>query len=193
MSKKNEVEVVEMSKFAGVVAGILAGERVSVAGLTVGERFFIAELSHEGKRAEFARQNLLRDTLDESRKALSEYMKGIREGLGSPKSDDELYKISERVRKALSIALDREFPEESAKKRAPRTPEEPPVQGKAITTGAGEEEGEGEGTSSVSPELALSQLESNLNAVMNTALKAGAGTKADLFQFAVMTLKQWVK
>lgn len=184
MSKK-KVEAVEVAstKFARVVSGVLAGENVSLAGLSAGEKYFIAELSHEGRRAAFARAHLKRDTLEESRQALSAYMKGIREGLGSPKSDTEIYKVSERVRKALSIALAREFTEAKKDTRAAR-----PTQGKAETTAE-----EDEASSEVAPELALSQLEGNLIAVLDNALKAGAGSKADLAQFAVMTIKQWMK
>lgn len=182
MSEKT-VEAVASTKFTSAVSSVLAGEKVSLSGLTAGERFFVSELSNEGKRAEFARQNLLRPSLEESRKALSEYMKGIREGLGSPKSDTEIYKVSERVRKALSIAINREFPGEKKSARAAR-----PVQGKAETTGGNEEE-----EARVAPELAVNQLENNLIAVLDTALKASGQSKADLAQFAIMTIKQWMK
>lgn len=182
--KKNEaVEAVASTKFSRVVSGVLAGENVSLAGLNAGEKYFIAELSNEGRRAAFARANLKRDTLEESRQALSAYMKGIREGLGNPKSDTEIYKVSERVRKALSIAIDREFPEAKKDARAAR-----PVQGKAETTGGNEEE-----EARVAPELAVNQLENNLIAVLDTALKASGQSKADLAQFAIMTIKQWMK
>lgn len=180
MSKK--IESVEVSKFSSVVSALLAGEKVSLAGLSAGEKFFIAELSHEGKRAEFARSHLLRDTLEESRKELSQYMKGIRESLGSPKSDTELYKISERIRKALSIALDREFPSDK-KKRQARTPGKVAgkVAGKIETTAA----------KKTAADNALTQLEGNLIGVMDNAFALVGGNKADLLQFAVMTLKQW--
>lgn len=186
MSKKTvEAAEVVSTKFGAVVSALLAGEKVSLAGLNVGEKFFISELSHEGKRAVFAREHLLKGTLEESRKELSAYMKAIREALGSPKSDSEIYKVSERIRKALSIALDREFPSDKKGRQAR------PTQGNAETTETTEEEEDA--SAEVAPELALSQLEGNLFAVMDNALKAGAGTKSDLFQFAVMTLKQWAK
>lgn len=186
MSRKStmKVDAVEsVPSLKEAMEGIFAGSMPNTDNMPEKERVFVQVFCGEVSRAAFAAKYLIvKGSKEESLKKLGLYMKDMREKLGNPKKVDLLWKASDRVRSALAMAINREFPKA---KSTPKGKGDKKVDGEAITTEPAEK------TTKVTKELALSQFNSNMTAVLNAALESTGKNRQQLAEIAGDIIAAW--
>lgn len=192
MSKKTTksaaVKSVEAPSLKEAMEGIFAGSIPNTDNMPEKERVFVQVFCGEVSRAAFAAKYLIvKGSKEESLKKLGLYMKDMREKLGNPKKADLLWKASDRVRSALAMAIGREFPKA---KSTPKGMGDKKLDGEAITTDPEQTESAAR-TTKVTKELALSQFNANLTAVLNSALDSTALSRQKLAELAGDIIAAW--